>query len=149
MNPDGDFTVLLSERNPTALFGSGKIDSIPEEIIRAGVNENHAGFPEIRGSVAWLKDGRIGRFGWKAQKASLHDFVLAACAIELGLNVPGEAQSDPPHDASYKPPGYDLNQEEALPWSRLFKACRLLSCAAPHSFLAFEDMRAGESCSRR
>ena len=47
-----------------------------------------SGFPEIQGRACRLKDGRIGRFGWKGQMASLDDFVLNACAVELGLEVP-------------------------------------------------------------
>ena len=35
-----------------------------------------------------MKSGRIGRFGWKAQTTSLREFVLGACASELGLEVP-------------------------------------------------------------
>ena len=50
------------------------------------------GFPEIKGRVSRLPDGRIGRFGWKGQTATLREFVLAACANELGLEVPGHHQ---------------------------------------------------------
>ena len=39
-----------------------------------------------------LPDGRLGRFGWKGQMASLSDFVRAACSNELGLEVPGHHQ---------------------------------------------------------
>jgi CxxC motif-containing protein (DUF1111 family) len=66
----------------------------------------------VSGRVSKLKDGRIGRFGWKAQKATLGDFVLTACAIELGLNVPGEPQAGLPPDPSYRAPGLDLVREE-------------------------------------
>ena len=52
--------------------------------------------PEIHGRVSRLADGRIGRFGWKGQMASLEDFVLTACAVELGLEVPGHHQSPDP-----------------------------------------------------
>ena len=44
----------------------------------------YPGFPQIAGRVSRLKDKRIGRFGWKSQTASLSDFVLTACAVELG-----------------------------------------------------------------
>jgi len=99
-DPDGRFHVLLSERNPTALFGAARSTPFPGN-HPGRVNENHAGFPESGGALR-AQGCRIGRFGWKAQKASLHDFVLAACAIELGLNVPGEAQFRPTSRCSYK-----------------------------------------------
>ncbi len=41
-----------------------------------------------------MKSGRIGRFGWKAQTTNLRDFVLGACASELGLEVPGHQAGD-------------------------------------------------------
>jgi CxxC motif-containing protein (DUF1111 family) len=66
----------------------------------------------VSGRVARLRGGRVGRFGWKAQTASLRDFTLQACANELGLEVPGFSQAPPPWDPGYKAPGLDLSQEE-------------------------------------
>ncbi len=42
-----------------------------------------------------LPDGRVGKFGWKAQFASLEDFVAAACANEIGLGNPKMTQAVP------------------------------------------------------
>ena len=50
--------------------------------------------PETKGRVSRLKDGRIGRLGWKGQTANIEDFVLNACAVEVGLEVPGHHQAD-------------------------------------------------------
>jgi CxxC motif-containing protein (DUF1111 family) len=108
----GEFTLLVSERNAPALFGSGLIDSIPDKVIVAAAEKRFREYPQVAGRVAKLKDGRIGRFGWKGQKASLEDFVLAACAVELGLEVPGSQQSGIPHVAEYKAPGLDLGEKE-------------------------------------
>src|SRR5207247_1863469 len=52
------------------------------------------------------------RFGWKAQTASMSDFVRAACANELGLGNPGQAQPKPLSNQSYQPPGLDLTAEQ-------------------------------------
>jgi CxxC motif-containing protein (DUF1111 family) len=123
-----------SERNPSALFGAGLIDRIPVEVLEeVAASQARAaetillapvapGEPiphesEIPiGRVARLKDGRIGRFGWKAQTATLREFTLQACATEIGLEVPGFPQAAPPWKASYKAPGLDLsaNQCDAL-----------------------------------
>ncbi len=108
----GNFTFLGSQRNPTALFGAGAIDAVPEEVIRENAKRKHADFPEIAGRVSKLKDGRIGRFGWKNQTASLKDFAVTACAVELGLDVPGHAQAGVPHDSKYKSTGHDMNKAE-------------------------------------
>lgn len=108
----GGFTFFGSQRNPTALFGAGDIDAIPEKAILANAGKTFPDFPEIQGRVARLKDGRIGRFGWKAQTASLKDFTLTACAVELGLDVPNHPQAGIAQKPSYAPPGYDLSQAE-------------------------------------
>ena len=64
------------------------------------------------GRALRLADGRIGRFGWKAQSASLSDFVQAACANELGLGNPGQAQPRSLAYPSYQPTGLDLTLEQ-------------------------------------
>ncbi len=102
----------ISQRNATALFGAGKIDSIPERVLEEAAAKKFADFPKVVGRVARDDKGRVGRFGWKAQKASLDDFVLTACAVELGLDVPGHPQPPLPHKADYKAPGLDLTQEQ-------------------------------------
>jgi CxxC motif-containing protein (DUF1111 family) len=92
----GDFELIHSQRNPTALFGAGRIDSIPDATIEAAARVKYPDFPEVAGRVSRQKDGRIGRFGWKAQTPTLSDFVLTACAVELGLEVPGHPQGGLP-----------------------------------------------------
>jgi CxxC motif-containing protein (DUF1111 family) len=47
------------------------------------------------GRVPVTEDGRVGKFGWKGQFATLSEFVAAACANELGLGTPSMAQSAP------------------------------------------------------
>jgi CxxC motif-containing protein (DUF1111 family) len=108
----GEFLVLQSERNPTALFGAGLIDAIPDAVLEAGAALKHPDRPEIAGRVSRQKDGRIGRFGWKAQTPSLDDFVRTACAVELGLDVPGHHQAGLPQKAEAKPAGLDLSDDE-------------------------------------
>ncbi|QDU37512.1 Cytochrome c [Maioricimonas rarisocia] len=105
-------TLTLTERNAISLFGAGLIDSIPDVAIEAAANAKHEGFPEISGRVSRLKDGRIGRFGWKAQKATLYDFTMTACAVELGLHVPDHPQAGTPLDPEYRTASFDLNQDE-------------------------------------
>jgi mono/diheme cytochrome c family protein len=101
--------LVLAGRNTPPLFGAGLIDAIDASDIEAGRTFQD---PHIRGRMIRLKDGRIGRFGWKAQVASLDDFVLTACANELGLEVPGHHQAASPLAPSARPPGLDMIQEE-------------------------------------
>jgi CxxC motif-containing protein (DUF1111 family) len=109
----GNFFFTGTQRNPTALFGAGAIDAIPDDVIRENAQKKHTDFPEVQGRVAKLKDGRIGRFGWKNQTATLYDFTMTACAVELGLDVPDHPQAGVPHQADYKSPGNDLTKSEA------------------------------------
>ena len=81
-----------SRRSTPALFGAGLIDAIPDAAVRAAEARRFPEFPEVKGRVSRLRDGRLGRFGWKGQTARLRDFVLAACSNELGLEVTGHHQ---------------------------------------------------------
>jgi CxxC motif-containing protein (DUF1111 family)/peroxiredoxin len=112
--------VNLSQRNTPALFGARLIDELPAEVI---VNTALAQLQKRRespgaaetvpvGRVARLSNNRIGRFGWKAQMASLSDFVKAACANELGLGNLGHRQPPPLSQPDYAERGLDLSNEQ-------------------------------------
>lgn len=109
-----EVSLLISERNTPALFGSGLIESIPDSVIKRIAALEHHGFPEVSGRVARSASGKVGRFGWKGQQAKLHDFVLAACATEVGLQVPGKSQGMVPYRPDDKSPGLDLTASECL-----------------------------------
>jgi CxxC motif-containing protein (DUF1111 family) len=106
----------------TALFGIGWIDRISEKAIRANHRDRSAGimlremkldFDHVPvGRIPITDDGRIGRFGWKGNVASLEDFVAGACANELGLGTPYSTQAKPIHkpDAADAPPDLDATQ---------------------------------------
>jgi CxxC motif-containing protein (DUF1111 family) len=108
----GPFLVSRSQRNPTPLFGLGLIDAIPESAIEAMARRQAREAPEVAGRVARVKDGRVGRLGWKGQTANSEDFVLNACAVELGLEVPGIHQAMTPQAPRYKSGGLDLSAED-------------------------------------
>ena len=88
----GRFSMTVTSRNTPALFGAGLIDAIPDAVLEAEEKRTFAEFPEIQGRVSRLANGKLGRFGWKGQTATLEDFVRTACAVELGLEVPGHPQ---------------------------------------------------------
>jgi CxxC motif-containing protein (DUF1111 family) len=106
--------VHLSQRNTPALWGADLIDAIPDRLIIANERKERVrwGMAPAKGEevpvgrALRLADGRVGHFGWKAQSASLSDFVQAACANELGLGNPGQAQPRPFSipSYSYQPP---------------------------------------------
>ena len=101
--------IAVTARNAPPLFGTGLIDRLADsELERVARRQPLA----ARGRVHRLKDGRIGRFGWKAQVASLEDFVLSACANELGLEVPGHHQAASPLDPAATARGLDLTRDD-------------------------------------
>jgi CxxC motif-containing protein (DUF1111 family) len=113
-------TVVISQRNTPALFGANLIDAIPDREIIANEKKEQVRWglaPQKTerlpvGRASRLADGRIGHFGWKGQSASLSDFVQAACANELGLGNPGQAQPRPLSNRNYQQVKYDLTLEQ-------------------------------------
>jgi hypothetical protein len=102
-------SIILSERNSPPLFGLGLIDALPDEVLVATAAQEP---PQVRGKVSRMKSGRTGKFGWKAQTTSLREFVLGACASELGLEVPGHRQAFSPLAPDVRVKALDLTQEE-------------------------------------
>ncbi len=108
--------VDLSQRKTPALFGAGLIDAIPDRDIIANERTQRLSWglatPQSKvlpvGRALRMADGRIGRFGWKAQTVHLAEFVRAACANELGLGNPGQAQPQPLGYPNYPGVGFDL-----------------------------------------
>ena len=109
MHPAPGISLRVSERNTPALFGAGQIDAIPSEVL---IEEATRQPDETRGRVGRDRKGHVGRFGWKAQISSLHEFVRGACAGELGLEVPGHSQSASPLAPDDQSAGLDMSEAE-------------------------------------
>jgi CxxC motif-containing protein (DUF1111 family) len=112
--------VRLAQRNTPALFGVGLMDAIPDRILLAQAKWQRLRYGLASadtetlpvGRAARLPDGRIGRFGWKAQSARLADFVRAACANELGLGNPGNPEARPMNQPNYQAISLDLTKKQ-------------------------------------
>lgn len=80
---------VTSVRNAPDLHGTGLIDAIRDEEISAGVVPRRDG---IHGRAHWVRTDngreRIGRFGWKADTATLRQLVADAFRNELGITSP-------------------------------------------------------------
>lgn len=79
---------VVAKRLTTPLFGAGLIEAIPDEAIAANAARRQA--DGISGRAARVLDPvsgtmRIGRFGWKAQHASLLGFAADAYLNEMGI----------------------------------------------------------------
>jgi CxxC motif-containing protein (DUF1111 family) len=76
---------VVSTRNAPQLFGLGAIDVIADSTIVAGATVRANG---IHGRPNWVVETgeiHVGRFGWKAQVASLRRFSADALRTELGV----------------------------------------------------------------
>lgn len=79
---------VVARRLTTPLFGAGLIEAIPDdEIVRNAQRRRPDG---VQGRVAFVTDvasgqQRVGRFGWKAQQATLLAFAGDAYLNEMGV----------------------------------------------------------------
>jgi CxxC motif-containing protein (DUF1111 family) len=79
---------VIAKRLTTPLFGAGLIEAIPDAVIVANAAQSRTG--AVAGKVAWVTDAatgerRVGRFGWKAQHATLLSFAGDAYNNEMGV----------------------------------------------------------------
>ncbi len=113
-------TVDVSQRNTPALFGTQLIEQLPDQVILAHERMQKLRYRDPKGQgqsvpvgrALRLRNGQVGKFGWKGQSANMLDFVQAACANELGLGNPGQAQPTPLSQRNYQPVGLDLTTEQ-------------------------------------
>jgi CxxC motif-containing protein (DUF1111 family) len=81
---------IIARRVPIPLFGAGLVEAIDDETIVALEDANDANGDGISGRAARVVDRatghvRIGRFGWKAQHATLRSFSGDAYRNEMGI----------------------------------------------------------------
>jgi CxxC motif-containing protein (DUF1111 family) len=82
--------VIIARRIPIPLFGAGLVEAIADETIVALADpedRNGDGISGRAGMVRDLSSGdvRVGRFGWKAQHATLMAFGADAYRNEMGI----------------------------------------------------------------
>ena len=81
---------VIARRVPTPIFGDGLIEAISDATIIAGEDPDDRNGDGIRGRAARIFDvatrtTKIGRFGWKAQQATLLAFSGDAYRNEMGI----------------------------------------------------------------
>ncbi|MBI1915332.1 MAG: c-type cytochrome [Planctomycetes bacterium] len=144
--------VHVSQRNTPALFGAKLIDDLPARVLLAQEKGQRLRWglapPESEhlpvGRAPRLTDGRVGKFGWKGQAASLADFVQAACANELGLGNPGHAQPAPLGKPDCRSPGLDLTLEQCDQLTAFVASLPRSVERPPETSRAREDALAGK-----
>jgi CxxC motif-containing protein (DUF1111 family) len=125
-------SLRISQRNTPALFGTGLIDSISDETLLQLEEQQRENRSGIQGRVCRTADGKVGRFGWRGQVASLREFVLTACSMELGLENDRHTQPKNPLEPHGNPKVTDLTQAQCdalVSFVALLPAPRQLSAA--------------------
>ena len=86
----GDEKILMSARVAQAIVGTGLLESIPAEAIVGRADPDDADDDGISGRVNDLSSGTneqaIGRFGWKANVASVRQQSANALFAEIGIS---------------------------------------------------------------
>ncbi len=80
--PFGDYEV----RKPQQLYGIGLLEAVPESEILKAADPNDMNEDGISGRALMI-DGKIGRFGWKANVPTISDFTKGAFKAEIGLTI--------------------------------------------------------------
>ncbi|MBZ9789786.1 c-type cytochrome [Rhizobium sp. 3T7] len=86
-----DPATTISPRVAPAMIGLGLIEAIPEADILAHADPDDANGDGIHGKAAIVRDHRtgkiaLGRFGWKAQNASVRDQSADAFSNDIGIS---------------------------------------------------------------
>jgi CxxC motif-containing protein (DUF1111 family) len=81
---------VFARRVPIPLFGAGLVEAIPDDTLRALEDPNDRNGDGVSGRAAIVVDvdtgeRRVGRFGWKAQHATLITFGADAYRNEMGI----------------------------------------------------------------
>ena len=81
---------VFARRVPIPLFGAGLVEAIPDDTVAAGEDPEDRDRDGVSGRAARIVDAatgerRIGRFGWKAQHATLLAFSADAYRNEMGI----------------------------------------------------------------
>ena len=81
---------VVAPRKSIPLFGAGLVEAIPDEALAALADPDDRDGDGVSWRVHWVTDAatgatRAGRFGWKAQQATLLSFGAEAYREEMGI----------------------------------------------------------------
>jgi CxxC motif-containing protein (DUF1111 family) len=100
-----------------ALYGLGLLEAIPDEAILARADPDDADGDGISGRASWLPDGRLGRIGHKAYRATVLELSEGAFRRSLGITTPSYPDEETMNGVPIPPeadpvPDPELSQEE-------------------------------------
>jgi CxxC motif-containing protein (DUF1111 family) len=85
-----DDVTVIARRSPIPLFGAGLVEAVPDDALLALADPLDRNRDGVSGRAAAITDvatgdRRVGRFGWKAQHATLLAFAADAYLNEMGI----------------------------------------------------------------
>lgn len=87
-----DAATTLSARVAPSMIGLGLIEAIADDDIKASADPEDANHDGIYGKLQMVTDLkgslRIGRFGWKAENATIRDQTAHAFSGDIGISTP-------------------------------------------------------------
>ncbi len=105
--------VHVFARNTTPLFGAGLIDQIPDSVLWL-LTKTQRSDNEVSGRPGTLSDGTVGKFGWRANFATLRSFNENACSAELGLQSKRVPQPKDLANLAYVNPNPDISNDAII-----------------------------------
>ena len=75
----------VAYRTTPPVWGTGLLDAVPDSEILARADPDDRDHDGVSGRPNWTAEGRLGRFGRKAQVGRLWDFVVEAYMMEMGI----------------------------------------------------------------
>jgi len=145
--------VLSMSINTPALFGLGKIEEIPSyaiayhgsaRMLSSVANELTGKFTSKGFGRVKMSGTTVGKFGWQGEFGTIEDFVAEACAVELGLSVPGRRQDKPGAFEEDSDARFDLSRRQLHEMVCFVKALPRPKQVLPTDELALATVRRGE-----
>lgn len=128
-------------RTTPDVFGFGLLDAVPDDAILARADPFDSDGDGISGRANRTADGRLGRFGRKAQAATLREFNAEAFVMEMGVTNP-ELLTEQLIAGEPFPVGIDPLPEPEISAEQLDAADAFVRFLAPPPRLALNAMSA-------
>jgi len=120
----------IAHRTTPSVLGFGLLDAVPDEEILARADPDDRDGDGISGRPNRSADGRIGRFGRKAQVPTLREFVEQAFVMEMGITNPALPTEQTVGGAPL-PAGVDPTSDPELTQEQLDAAVTFSQLLAP------------------
>lgn len=86
---------VVAWRDSAPMYGDGLIEAIVDALIAKRADPDDRNRDGVSGRVS-IVEGRVGRFGWKAQAATLDGFVALHARTQVGITSPAAPVDDAP-----------------------------------------------------